>query len=107
MGFAAVSTNDVDTWPIEIQAVGSNVLIYRRHYANDPRHYANDPWDALSREMRELETALERKRRLARERTKAAIRSVRLDGLPLLPSVYVRPRRRGRACGSRHRVLLG
>jgi len=50
--------------------------------------------------------ALGRARR-AQELTEAAIRAERLSGTPPLQEcLYARPRRVGRACGSRHRVML-
>jgi hypothetical protein len=57
--------------------------------------------------IRDAETALQARRRRAREASVAAIREARLRAPGRLEErLYDRPRRKGRACGSRHRVML-
>ena len=63
--------------------------------------------ERLVRRFKKDSAAILARLRLARQLTAEAIRIERLQGTPpWAERQYVRPRRVGRACGSRHRVML-
>jgi len=103
-GHAFQATTYTSNWPITApwettMVVPSVVIIYRPLVSN------------ISRDVEEfarvVETLVERRLRISRARTREAIRAQRRTAPPRLEArQYDRPRRKGRACGSRHRVML-
>lgn len=75
---------------------------------DDPFPFFDNNLSSTTRSfVRDLETAMDRRRRVARERSRAAIQTLRrVPPEALEERLFHRPRRTGRACGSRHRVML-
>lgn len=93
---------------------------YWRYSQNTTAYYTNEPittlyygssGNSISAAVesfgRAVETDKARRLRVSRERTELAIQAARLAPTPAMPEkLFDRPRRVGRACGSRHRVML-
>lgn len=88
-------------------AVVHSSLLRREPFFDEleARHHRRSP--LIERFIRDAETAKEKRVRLAKERSRATIREARLSPpCQLEERQYHRPKRTGRACGSRYRVML-
>jgi hypothetical protein len=87
--------NDTTPW----SAIVSPIILWRR-----------PAWTTATRSKQtrpKPENPRSKRRRFLRTETAASLRSEVRSGETVLRSLWSRPKRAGRACGSRHLVMLG